>query len=194
MARTQQERSETTTGELLSAARELFARRGYNGTSLSDITAATKVTKGALYHHFASKRDVFEAVCRREQQRLTGLQGAAFRSKDDPWDGFGAACEAYLTAASDPDVQQILLLDAPVVLGWEGVRDVEEDVFATAVEAVKRAMAAKRIARRRPEPLVELLFGALGAGAAAIARADDSAAELRATIRELRRLLDGLAA
>src|SRR3712207_6168462 len=72
--RTQQERSETTTSELLAAARDLFAERGYAATSLGDITAAAAVTKGALYHHFSGKRDVFEAVCRLEQRRLTELQ------------------------------------------------------------------------------------------------------------------------
>jgi AcrR family transcriptional regulator len=192
--RTQQERSETTTSELLAAARELFATRGYTATSLSDITAASAVTKGALYHHFTSKRDVFEAVCLREQQRLTELQTAAFRSKKDPWDGLVAGCTAYLSAASDPAVQQILLLDAPVVLGWEGLREIEGEIFEMTVAGVKQAMAAKRIARRAPEPLVELLFGALGAAAIVIARSDDGAATQRAMTRELRRLLDGLAA
>jgi AcrR family transcriptional regulator len=191
--RTQQERSETTTAELLAAARGLFAERGYGGTSLSDITAATAVTKGALYHHFSGKRDIFEAVCRMEQRRLTELQTKAFRTRKDPWEGLIAGCTAYLTAASDRAVQQILLLDAPTVLGWEGVRAIEAEIFDMTVAGVKQAMAAKRIPRRAPEPLVELLFGALGAGAAAIGRAEDPAAAQRQVIRELRRILDGLA-
>jgi AcrR family transcriptional regulator len=191
--RTQKERSETTTAQLLAAARELFARQGYGATSLDQIAAAVDVTKGALYHHFAGKREVFRAVCEQEQARLSELQSAAFRSKRDPWAGLQAGCEAYLQAAVDPGVQRIMLLDAPGVFGWEGIREIEAGAYAMTVAAVELAMAAKRIARRPPEPLVELLFGALGGAATAIAHAADQQAALREATRELRRLLDGLA-
>ena len=193
--RTQRERTEATTGQLLAAARELFARDGYAATSLDDVTAAAQVTKGALYHHFSSKRELFRAVCAVEQERLTRRQSEAFRSQDDPWQGFAAGCEAYLEGVSEPGVQRILLLDAPGVLGWEGIRELEAQTHAMSIEGVRRAMSAKRLPRRDPAPLVELVFGALGAAAMAIARAptDDAAAVRRAMAREIRRLLDGLA-
>jgi AcrR family transcriptional regulator len=191
--RTQQERRETTTTGLLEAARELFAHQGYGATSLDQIAAAAGVTKGALYHHFAGKREVFRAVCEREQARLTRLQTEAFRAQDDPWDGFKAGCQAYLEAAIDPGVQRIMLLDAPGVFGWEGMREIEGEAYAMTIAGVRRAMAAGRLPRRDPEPLVELLFGALGGAATAIARDEDQRAALRASVRELRRLLDGLA-
>jgi AcrR family transcriptional regulator len=190
--RTQQERTEATTARLLSAARELFATQGYAATSIEQIAAEAAVTKGALYHHFQSKRDIFFGVCEQEQARLTELQAAGFSSKRDPWEGFKRGCEAYLEAATDPAVQQIMLLDAPVVLGWEGMRELEEGTHAMAAEALKLAMQAKRIARRSPGPLVDLLFGAIGAAATTIARAEDQAAAQRVSVRELRRLLDGL--
>ena len=178
---------------MLAAARRLFRDRGYAHTSLEDIAAVAGVTKGALYHHFSSKRAVFRAACEAEQDELTRLQSAAFRSKRDPWDGLRAGCEAYLRAAMDPGIQQLMLLDAPGVLGWEAIREIEQEAFAMTVAGVERAMDAGRVARRAPEPLVHLLFGALGEAAASTGRAEDPQAALHETLRELRRLLDGLA-
>jgi AcrR family transcriptional regulator len=191
--RTQQERSEATTAGLLAAARRLFARQGYADTSIDQIASAAKVTKGALYHHFPSKRDIFHGVCVQEQARLAELQAAAFDSARDPWEGFKRGCEAYLEAATDPGVQRIMLLDAPGVLGRDGMRALEEGTYAMAAEGLRLAMQAKRIARRPPEPLLDLLFGAVAAAAATIARAEDQAAAQKVSVRELRRLLDGLA-
>ncbi len=191
--RTQNERSEATSAGLLAAARELFATQGYADTSIQQIATAAKVTKGALYHHFASKRDIFYGVCELEQARLAALQSEAFDSAADPWEGFKRGCEAYLHAATDPGVQQIILLDAPGVLGREELRALEAETYELATEGLRMAMREKRIARRPPEPLLDLLFGAVAAAAATIARAEDQAAAQKVSVRELRRLLDGLA-
>ncbi len=67
MTRTQRQRTEATTGQLLEEARRLFAADGYNATSLDDVVAAAGVTKGALYHHFRSKRELFRAVFENEE-------------------------------------------------------------------------------------------------------------------------------
>lgn len=190
--RTQRERSDATTASLLEAARDLFAQDGYAATSLDAVCAAADVTKGALYHHFEGKRDLFLAVCEQEQRRLTESESAAFRSKKDPWEGFCAGCEAYLKAVIDPGVQQIMLLDAPGVLGWDTMREVETEAFEAAVSGLRRAMDAGSIGRRDPEPLMRILFGALCEAAMAIAKAEDQAAALRTMTRELRRVLDGL--
>ena len=190
--RTQQERSEATTAGLLTEARRLFATQGYADTSIEQIASAANVTKGALYHHFPSKRDIFHGVCEQEQARLAELQEAAFDSAKDPWEGFKRGCEAYLEAATDPGLQRIMLLDAPGVLGRDGMRELEAETYAMAAEGLRLAMQAKRIARRPPEPLLDLLFGAVAAAASTIARAEDQKAAHKASVRELRRLLDGL--
>src|SRR3954453_6031701 len=96
--RTQQERSNATTGELIAAARDLFARQGYAATSLDEIAAAARVTKGAVYHHFDSKRDVFRAVYELEQRRLGDIESRAYQRKRDPWVAFHAGCLAFLEA------------------------------------------------------------------------------------------------
>lgn len=192
--RTQRERSDATTAELLAAARELFAHDGYAATSLDAIAAAAGVTKGALYHHFESKREVFRAVCEAEQRRLAELEASAYHSASDPWEGFHAACRAFLEASLDPRVQQITLLDAPGALGPDTMLEIQAHAVEMTKEALQQAMTAGRIAERPVEPLAQLVFGALCQAATAIARSADPKAELRAMLAELRRMLDGLAA
>jgi AcrR family transcriptional regulator len=194
-ARTQQQRSEATVSELLAAARERFAKDGYAGTSLDAIAAAAGVTKGALYHHFAGKRDLFQAVFEEEQRRLLAMVAEAYGKKKDPWDAFYEGCRAYLEASADPAVQRIVSLDAPSALGWEAVREIEQETsFGSIVGGLKAAMKAERIAKRPVEPLAHLLFGALGEGAMAIATADDQRKALRGVLDSMRALLAALAA
>jgi AcrR family transcriptional regulator len=181
--------------ELLSAARDRFARDGYAGTSLDAVAGAAGVTKGALYHHFSGKQDLFRAVFEEEQRRLVGLVAEAYGKQDDPWDAFYEGCRAYLEATADPAVQRIVSLDAPSALGWDTVREIEtESSFGSIVAGLKRAMKAGRIVERPAEPLAHLLFGALGEGAIAIATARDQRKALRSVLESMRALLDALAA
>jgi AcrR family transcriptional regulator len=194
-ARTQRERSEATVSELLAAARDRFAHDGYAGTSLDAIAAAAGVTKGALYHHFSGKRDLFLAVFEEEQRRLVGMVAEAYSGQEDPWDAFYEGCRAYLEASADPAVQRIVALDAPSALGWDTVREIETQTsFGSIVAGLKRAMKAGRIPERPAEPLAHLLFGAIGEGAMAIATADDQRKALRGVLDSMRALLDALAA
>src|SRR5688572_5104075 len=160
--RTQRERSEATSGEILDAARRLFASDGYQATSLDDIADASAVTKGAIYHHFSGKPDLFRAVFEREEQCLAEQSGQAYASKDDPWDGFYEGCRVWLDAATDPGVQQIIFLDAPAVLGWETVREIDSEyALALMTAALEASMDAGRIPRRPVRPLAHMLFGAM---------------------------------
>jgi AcrR family transcriptional regulator len=192
--RTQRERSESTVALVLDAARELFAESGYAATSLEAIAAAAGVTKGAVYHHFANKREVFRAVYERERLRLAAIESRAFASARDPWDGFVAAALRYLEECLDPGVQRITLIDAPGALGWETMRELfERDTAAPMRLALEAAMQAGRLRRRPVDPIVHLLHGAITETAMEIARAGDQRAAHRAAARELRRLLDALA-
>jgi AcrR family transcriptional regulator len=189
--RTQQERTAATTGQLTAAARELFATEGYAGASLEAVVRACGVTKGALYHHFAGKREIFEAVFRAEEQRICDALAAAGASKSDPVDAMYAGCRTWLEVCLDPGVQRITLLDAPSVLGWERMREIEAEYgLALIKQGVRAAIAAGRMKRRDPDPLAHLLFGALCEGALFVARADDPAAARRSFEREIRTLLD----
>ena len=195
--RTQKERSDTTTGEILEAARGLFATDGYQATSLDDIAKAAKVTKGAIYHHFSGKEALFRAVFEREERRLAERSGEAYAGKSDPWQGFYEGCRVWLEAATDAGVQQIIFLDAPAVLGWQTVREIDSDyalaLMSTALEA---AMESGRIRRRPVKPLAHMLFGAMTEASMLVAGASQGEVEKekKRVLRELRTLLGSLKA
>lgn len=192
--RTQAERTEATTAALVDAARELFARDGYDATSLDAVAARAKVTKGAVYHHFEGKRQLFEAVFSREVERMTTPLAAAYARKKDPWEAFKAGCKAFLDECLDPGLQRIVLLDASTAIGWEGIRRLEAPLLELMELAISRAAQAGRIAPRPPAPLAHFLFGAICEMAMIVARADDPKVAQRQAVAEIGRVLDGLVA
>ena len=191
--RTQAERTEATTGALVDAARELFAADGYAETSLAAVAARANVTKGAVYHHFEGKQQLFEAVFTREVERMTTPLVAAYARKKDSWDAFKAGCRAFLDECLDPDVQRIVLLDALTAIGWEQVRRLESPLLEMMELGIARAIEDGRIAPRPPEPLASFLYGALCETAMIVARADDQKVAHREAVAEIGRILDGLA-
>jgi AcrR family transcriptional regulator len=190
--RTQAERTEATRAALVDAARELFASDGYATTSLDAVAAKANVTKGAVYHHFQGKPQLFEAVFSREVERLCAAMPAVYATKRDPWDAFEACCRAFLEACLEPGVQRIMLLDALAAVGWDGVRRLEAPMMELMEVAIARAAEEGAIAPRPPGPLAVFLYGALCETAMAVARADNQKAALRKALAELRRVLSGL--
>jgi AcrR family transcriptional regulator len=191
--RTQAERTEATTGALVDAARELFARDGYAATSLAAVAARADVTKGAVYHHFEGKQQLFEAVFTREVERMAVPVVEAYARKKDPWDAFKAGCRAFLDECLDLDLQRIVLLDALTAIGWEQVRRLERPLLEMMELGILQAAGAGRIAPRPPEPLAHFLYGALCETAMIVARADDQKVAHRQAVTEIGRILDGLA-
>ncbi len=190
--RTQAERTEATTTALVDAARELFAKDGYAATSLDAVAAKARVTKGAVYHHFEGKQQLFEAVFAREVERLAEVMTAVYATKRDPWDAFEACCRAFLEECLEPGLRRIMLLDALVATGWEGVRRVEAPMLHMMEIAIARAVEAGRIAPRPAGPLAVFLYGALCETSMNVARADNQKAAHRKALTELGRVLDGL--
>lgn len=190
--RTQQERTDATTAALLDAARELFAQDGYAATSLDAVVAGAGVTKGALYHHFEGKRDLFAAVFARENERLLDAIAAAYGREADPWDALGAGCQAFLEQTQEPAMQRIFLLDATAALGYERIRELESDSLALMELGIERAIEAGRIVPRPAKPLAHMLFGAICEIAMVTARATDQEAALAEATSELGRLLAAL--
>jgi AcrR family transcriptional regulator len=178
--RTQAERTAATTGALLDAARALFADDGYAATSLEAVVARAGVTKGALYHHFAGKEELFAAVFDREQQRLTDAAGAAYALADGPAAAIEAACLAFLDAERDPAVQRLTLLDAPLALSATTLRS------TPLLGLLERGLAAAAPGRDAAA-LAQLLHGAIREAALALAvhpgRRDAVVAEVRALLR-----------
>jgi AcrR family transcriptional regulator len=193
--RSTRERGEATVRRLLDAAGRLFAEQGYAATSLDAIVTSCGLTKGALYHHFAGKREVFEAVFDREQRRLCAAFDAAVERERDPLDGLHAGLRAFLAELLEPGTLRIALVDAPSALGWDPVRQLEAGYgIARVAGAIRAAVDAGRIPRRDVETLAHLLYGALSEGALFAGRSGDTAAAGRKVERELRGLLDGLTA
>ncbi|HZR36727.1 MAG TPA: TetR/AcrR family transcriptional regulator [Nevskia sp.] len=193
--RSQEERSGETTRALLAAAARLFEQQGYAATSIEDINRAAGLTRGAIYHHYAGKAQLFRAVFEAGEAELTAAIAAAAQQKKDPWKAFQAGCEAFLQACLDPAVQQIILKDGPAVLGWEVIREIEARYSMAMIRrGVENSMRAGKLARRPAEPLAHLLHGALAECGRAISRAPDPQASFREVRAEFNRLLQALAA
>jgi AcrR family transcriptional regulator len=192
---TQQERSDATVEDLLAAARALFATAGYAATSLDAVCERAGVTKGALYHHFAGKKQLFSAVYSREQERLAARISSAYLAvAADPWEAVFEGSRAYLEASLDPEVQRITLFDAPGALGWEAMRDLGVNCRELTYKGIARAIRKGAIPDRPADPLTSMLYGGLSESAMAVVRAADPQAALAEALTDLRRLFDALAA
>lgn len=185
----QAEQSASTVARLIDTARALFAERGYRDTSVEDIVVAAGVTRGALYHHFASKTEIFEATFEREQRRLADrTRAAALGAAGGPWAGLEAGCVEFLDACLDPATRQILLVDGPGVLGLERMRELEAPhTKAQMREAIEAAIVASEIAPRPVEPMLEFLFGGMCEAALAVARPEPASQAHADTVAEVRR-------
>jgi AcrR family transcriptional regulator len=194
--RTQAERSESTREALIGAARPLFAARGYAGVGTEEIVRAAGVTRGALYHHFGGKRDLFEAVYERVEAELAKkiAEGALAAGAGSPLAAMQAGAEQFLRAATEPEAQRIVLIDGPSVLGWDRWREIAAAHGLGLIEAaVAAAIEAGSIAPQPVAPLSHLLMGALDEGALLVARADQPEPALGEVSATLASLLAGLA-
>jgi AcrR family transcriptional regulator len=186
--------SEATRATLIATARGLFAERGYAGVGTEEIVRAAGVTRGALYHHFAGKRQLFEAVYEDvERQLVEAIAASAIATATDPLQALHAGAQAFLDACEDPAVQRIALVDAPSVLGWEQWREIGMRYgFGLVRATVQAAMDAGLIEEQPVEALSHLLLGAIDEGAMLIARADDGGATREQVGSAVARLLDML--
>jgi len=187
--RTQRERSTSTRAALLRAARELFTEHGYAAVGTEAIVRAAGVTRGALYHQFADKADLFSAVFAAEQEELVERIGLLLADVADPSDVLEQGVDAWLEACTDPAVQRIVLIEAPAVLGWERWREAGARSGMGLVEAaLVGAIEHGRIARQPVRPLAHVLIGALDEAALYVATADDpdtAREQVRAVLRQL---------
>src|ERR671910_953761 len=116
---------EATRAQLIATARSLFGERGYASVGTEEIVRRAGVTRGALYHHFEGKADLFRAVFEQMEEELARRFATEALSNDDPYEALGAGVELFLDVCMEPEVQRIALLDAPSVLGWELWREIE---------------------------------------------------------------------
>lgn len=191
------EQSEATRAALLSAGRDLFATRGFAATSTEQIVRQARVTRGALYHHFRDKADLFAAVFEELATEIRDRvrQGSKAGGARGSWNHLVAGCNAFLDACLDPEVRQIVLLDAPAALGWERWRELDAKCgYALMRMGLEVAMEADLIAPQPVEPLAHILVGALNEAALAMARAENPEAARAEIGVSVERLLEGLRA
>ncbi|MFF2549674.1 TetR/AcrR family transcriptional regulator [Nocardia sp. NPDC058058] len=194
--RTQAERSAATRGAVIRAARELFGQYGYGAVSTVAVAAAAGVSRGALYHQFGEKRDLFEAAfedLERDLVRVIGTAVAQARAAD-PLASLTVGCLAWLDASTAPDVRRIALLDAPAVLGWSRWREIElRHTIGLVENALAGAIAAGRVRTQPVRPLALIIVGALDEAAQCLANTTDPAAETPAIRAVIEQLIAGLA-
>ncbi|MFI7124911.1 TetR/AcrR family transcriptional regulator [Nonomuraea sp. NPDC050153] len=191
--RTQAERSDETTGRLVRAARELFGAHGYALTSIDAVAAAAGVTKGAAYHHFDGKVALFRAAFVGEQEEVAAALEWAALSESDPWAALRRGCRTFLERCLDPGFRQIVLLDAPSVLGWEAVREIEYGhTLRVLLDGLRLATADGQAADGGLPIRAQLVFGALCEGGMLLARSADPAADLPRIAAEADRFLAAL--
>ena len=185
--------SEATRAALMGAARGLFAERGYAAVATEEIVRAAGVTRGALYHHFAGKEELFAAVYEEVEADLVAEIGQVATEAADPLDALHLGAAAFLEACRRPEVQRITLIDAPSVLGWERWREIGLKYGFGLIEEVLKAGMEQGVIEPQPvRPLTHLLLGAMDEAAMLVARSDDT--ELREQVAaSIDRYVDTLA-
>lgn len=185
-----------TRASLVAAARSLFGEKGYAATSVEEIVRTAGVTKGALYHHFRDKDDLFRAVVEDVKGEVTGVVGAAFMeavSEPDALDTVTRGCLAFIEAHRDPGVQRITILDARAVLDASVRRDLDARYEVAVIRgALRRAMHLGVIDPQPLGPLAHVIAGALGEACALLAEADDEPTTREEIRSVVTRLLSGL--
>jgi AcrR family transcriptional regulator len=173
------ERSEATRAALVGAARPLFAERGYAGVGTEEIVRAAGLTRGALYHQFRDKQELFAAVFEQVEAEVTQgtAQAAAASGTTDPLAALRIGADAWLEACTEPEVRRIVLLDGPAVLGWERWREIGMRYGLGLVEgALQAAVDAGRLEPQPVRGLAHVLIGAIDEAALYVATADDQEA------------------
>jgi AcrR family transcriptional regulator len=189
--RTQAERTAATRAALLVAARALFEERGFAGVGTDEIARAAGVTRGALYHQFDGKLELFAAVFEQVEAEIAERIGTAVSvvEAEDMAKALHVGVDAWLEASGEPSVQRLILIEAPAALGWERWREIGHRYGVGLVEgAVEGAIAAGVMAEQPVGPIAHLLIGALEEAVLYAARAED---QVRAT-EEVREALHAL--
>lgn len=189
------EQAEVTRTALVAAARALFTERGYAATSTTEIVERAGVTRGALYHHFPAKDDLFRAVFEQLEAEVTEHVAEEALAGADPFEQLRVGSRAYLDVCLDPAVQRVVLVEGPSVLGWERWQEIEQRYgYGLVAAGIEAAMAAGLIETQPVEPLAHVLFGALTEAGMVVARAGDPRAARSDMDEAMDRLLDGLRA
>jgi AcrR family transcriptional regulator len=189
--RTQAERSATTQHALVTAARKLWGERGYDAVSTPEIAEAAGVTRGAMYHQYSDKNQLFLAVLETvETQVIERLAAAVVAAEPKtPADALRTSADAWLDIATEPEVRQLILLDAPRILGWGGFREISQRYgLGMTEQLLSAAIDAGQLRAQPVRTLATIMIGALDEAAMIIANSEEperEEAEVRTVVHNL---------
>jgi AcrR family transcriptional regulator len=184
-------RGDQTRRDLVDAGRALFVEKGFFNTSIGDLVITSGVgTRGAFYHHFKDKAELFRAVFEEVERDLTLRSLASPPPGTDPWERLSAGLHGFLESALESEVQRVMLLDGPVVLGWQTLRAIEEgNSVALINEMVREAIAEGVIDDQPVGELTHMVIAALEEAALLVAHAPDPTKARERAARVLDRML-----
>jgi AcrR family transcriptional regulator len=189
------ERGRATRKRLIGAARKLFGELGFEGTSVRMILARAGVARGALYHHFASKGELFDAVLEQVSAELADAAAEAAREARNPQAGLRAGLGTWLELAVDPAIQRIVLIDPPTVVGWKRVRELDERQALPGLRRNLKLIAGhEEDSSAEIELLAQMILGAIGQAALVTAHSNDRPRALLAAKGAIGTLVAGLGA
>ncbi|MCU5459440.1 TetR/AcrR family transcriptional regulator [Bacillus cereus] len=190
--KTREEMIIETRAKLLSAAREAFGTVGYVNTSMDDFTASVGLTRGAIYHHFGDKKGLLEAVVKEIDMEMDNKLRKVSDEAEGKWEGFVWRCRAYLSMALNPEIQRIVLRDAPAVLGTSYYQSSQSQCLVTMAEMLQQLMKDCIIENTDCEALARFINGGLVDLACWIANSEDAEMHLSKALRSLSLILNGL--
>ncbi|MCT6924221.1 TetR/AcrR family transcriptional regulator [Metasolibacillus sp.] len=185
------EESYETISKLKGIARKHFAEHGYAATVLDEIVEEANLTRGAIYHHFGSKKGLFLAVLESIQSEVAEKVESEAAKSEDLWDQLILGCHAFVTAAVEEKNKQILLIDGPAVLGWETWRSMDEKgsmrLLYEQLEMMQHQGYFESISIKA---LTHILSGALNESVLWIAQMPNVAESIEETFKIISLLLD----
>jgi AcrR family transcriptional regulator len=190
--RTQAERRAATRRALLGAARSLFAEKGYHGAAAEEIVGRAGLTRGALYHHFEDKKDLFRVVVDEMEGEIDEEIEAAERAQSGLPEAVMAGYRAFLDAVLDPEMRRTFFLEGPSVLGWEW-REIDARHAVGKIEEGLESLIAEGFMESQPvRPLARLINGALLEAAFFVAASEDPETARDEAWGAMERLVSGL--
>jgi AcrR family transcriptional regulator len=183
---------EATRRQLLEVATRLFAEQGFDDTSIEQVLTDAGASRGSLYHHFDGKDRLFEAVVEHVEQGVVEQLMVAVSRHRDPVKILRAGCARWIALVEDPAVRQIILTDAPAVLGWQRWREIDEQYgFGLLKHGLEAVADAGRLAVADVDVVAHVLLGALNEAAMLVARAESPTKARRQATAAVDRLIDG---
>lgn len=180
--------------KLIEAGRKAFAAQGYAAASMDELTASVGLTRGALYHNFGDKKGLMAAVVHQIDSAMAMKAQQIGARQSDPWNALLAEGAAYIEMALDAEVQRIVLLDGPAVLGDPSQWPSQDSCLQSTRRTVERLIAEGRMKKVDPEAAARLMNGAALNAALWVAASDDPAKTLPLVIEAFNAMAAGLLA